>query len=1140
MAKNNFNFQAVLGLETKGFKRGVREVQSSLGTLTSSFRNFAGALAAGFSIGSFISKVKDSTLELSTAMNTLKNVSQLNSSAFSDFGTNLEYIKGLADKYGQSVLSLIDGYAKFTGASYKTGLSLENQKKIFESLTRAAAYYHLSADQTRDMMNAVTQMMSKGKVAAEELRRQLGNSLPGAFNLMAVAMGVSTAELDDMMKKGEVIAAEVLPKFADQLNRVTAGGNFDSLQNSLNKFENAWIGFVQKANFEGLYKGLVDGGTWALDKVTQHSNAISHLLLGALGAGFSQMVRTQSQKAYDNLDIVLRNMEGRLKGFQSTINYMSKRNGTYFATPVQAQGGGTYFKASSQAVEQKGLDKIREMNEMLLKTNKIKEQLGQSTILTDMDVKRIKVINRNLAGMGTSMRGVNAKWAGFEILLGNALKTIKGIGKSLLSFGAVTAIFTAAFWAIGKMIEPINEAIERTKELAKIGNTYNNTIEEGKDHIAQQVRQSNEYLKVIKNTNISLHTRKKALENLSELTNNIEIKDLNIENIKEGTKEYEKLTKAVSKWAESMEKAHIIDIYTREAAKAQVEIDKLQDRLTDLSGATLTKETFGVTGTMQVGMETVPTFGRKIVDTDAGKEVKQINAKIREHQKNIDDARKQVANYNSELDKLLEDYYKSLDGDAGGGGDGGDPVGIDKVFADYKKKIKELESAQKEGALSTKEYNDEFHKLNKDTFRKAAETGKLSIEEITKKFNDGKTLSALEQWYKDLSEAAVKATEHETAREIEEAAERTKKATEEKIKKLSEEFKERLSEGDFVPEEVPGRDTRFDYKKTGTETAGEEYDIASERVENYEKILDELKDKYKRVNDPELLSLISYIDKELKVLKASATNWKEAMTLEEMRQDVIDLYEELKDLQTQLGEGIYGFSTGFISSIDGVVSSFERLQEVSDNMDATGWEQFMATFQVFESIMDSVIGTIQTINTLTELAAQIKEKETQKINAYNQAKMTENSLDLAGGALKQASAAAGTASAIATEAETSAAIAKTTAKSGEAIAEATAAGAKTGFPALLFAIPAAIAAVVAALASVSKFANGGIVGGNSTRGDKNLARVDSGEMILNKSQQGTLFSAIKSGNLGGGSGEWRVRGCDLVKVLENEKNRRRG
>lgn len=48
------------------------------------------------------------------------------------------------------------------------------------------------------------------------------------------------------------------------------------------------------------------------------------------------------------------------------------------------------------------------------------------------------------------------------------------------------------------------------------------------------------------------------------------------------------------------------------------------------------------------------------------------------------------------------------------------------------------------------------------------------------------------------------------------------------------------------------------------------------------------------------------------------------------------------------------------------------------------------------------------------------------------------------------------------------------------------------------------------------FKDGGIVGGNSFSGDKVLARVNSGEMILNSSQQKQLFDIANNGTQGGG------------------------
>lgn len=122
------------------------------------------------------------------------------------------------------------------------------------------------------------------------------------------------------------------------------------------------------------------------------------------------------------------------------------------------------------------------------------------------------------------------------------------------------------------------------------------------------------------------------------------------------------------------------------------------------------------------------------------------------------------------------------------------------------------------------------------------------------------------------------------------------------------------------------------------------------------------------------------------------------------------------------------------------------------------------------------------------------------------------------------------------------------------------------------------AQMISLIATVSKFATGGIVGGNQKSGDNVLVRVNSGEMILNAAQQARLFAiadgtaaygasaqiaanfaqgvALPSvsvqtdrlqGIMANGGGkqpqavEWRLRGRDIVASIANEtrSNRKR-
>jgi hypothetical protein len=102
-----------------------------------------------------------------------------------------------------------------------------------------------------------------------------------------------------------------------------------------------------------------------------------------------------------------------------------------------------------------------------------------------------------------------------------------------------------------------------------------------------------------------------------------------------------------------------------------------------------------------------------------------------------------------------------------------------------------------------------------------------------------------------------------------------------------------------------------------------------------------------------------------------------------------------------------------------------------------------------------------------------------------------------------------------------------------AIVGGTQAGTATG-PAAPFTTPAfiatAVGGVMAAFASIPKFETGGVVGGSSYHGDKILARVNSGELILNTGQQRAVLNAMGNSNMV--MAETKISGRDLAIVLK--------
>jgi tape measure domain-containing protein len=93
-------------------------------------------------------------------------------------------------------------------------------------------------------------MLSKGVVSAEELRRQLGESLPGASDLMAEAYqrlhpeaNMTNATFNKLLESGKILSAEVLPEFANVLEETfspAVAAKMNSLDAAINRLNNGF------------------------------------------------------------------------------------------------------------------------------------------------------------------------------------------------------------------------------------------------------------------------------------------------------------------------------------------------------------------------------------------------------------------------------------------------------------------------------------------------------------------------------------------------------------------------------------------------------------------------------------------------------------------------------------------------------------------------------------------------------------------------------------------------------------------------------------------------------------------------------------------------------------------------------------
>lgn len=1153
MAKNSMNFNLKMGLDSKNFKRGINEVQGLMNGFKSSLLSFGAAIGAGFSFGALFSGLKEAALELDTAMNTLKNVSKETyifqtsigevSTSVSIFGENLEYVRQLADKYGQDLAAITHGFAKFTAACNNTGLALDQQRYIYEQLTRAAAYYHLSAYESQNVMNAVVQMMSKGKIAAEELRRQLGNSLPGAFNLMAKAMGVSTAKLDNLMKEGNVISAEVLPKFAQELEKVTKGGSFDSLQLSLNKLKNAWYDFTTNSDFATYFKKGVDVATQALDFLSKNFKHLMTMLLsigtlklfqgiGAKGAAELQIMVTKAQE----LDLMLKRAEA------SMIKLSAKKGGF----EMQKMSGYNVAIPYATTTDVNLLRQLEQYNQRLLELHNLKLKVYGQPIFSPTEVAQIQSATnamRAMQGTLATSTPILGKFAlGFKTLGKTIATSLKQIMKATIITAIIQLVYEGIMMVVDKLKSAYNETKQIQEELNAIYNDYRANFEGEVDAAEKRVAQARYYLEVLKDINKSEGVRQLALEKLAELVGDIDIEKIDVNNINESADAYKRLAERVDAWADASVKAAAISVLAQEAGAALVNQRKAQQRINeiDLSGGALTETKLMMTG-VTPGTD-VPIWGDVVVDTALGKERKKLVAEVAQYQRILDNANVEMKALDKELSSILNSGTKDDGNDYNDNDDETKLEGIDKVYDDYLKAVQALKNKLKEGAIFPSDYEEQLKKLIEKTFGDAAATGQLSITNIMDKIDKGQTLTAMETWYKDIATQATGSMINAMFEEAEKLLEKLNKELNEDIEdmmennpaieKMQERVKQYHEYLDMIPNTFKGtRNNRFDYSKSKSDILGEEYDLAVQRVDAIQEVIDKLQQL--RVDGQNVTNELAMWNEQLVAAQNNADSFAQAM-------DIAKIREDIEKLGWSIHDNIYGNLKNVVGNIDGIVSAFDRLNSTLDDMDASGWERFMAVFNMFTSILDTGLGLFEAFNTLQQLSTTLSAAQASEQAAVNGLKAQEIALASQMLGIKAAEIAAGETNTIVKTGEAAASTAAAAASAGEAVAGATASGAKMPFPLNLLAIAAGVAAVVTALAAMSKFEKGGIVGGNSTHGDRNIARVNSGEMILNKTQQSTLWGMLNGRAGMRGNVNFKIKGSDLIGTIENEKLKRKG
>ena len=248
-----------LGTGAKDAARDVQSLSDHVGGLSSALGTL-GAVAGIGGVAALVKSLRDARIEMDAIENSLKAGTQSSLLA----GLEFDYVAQRANYLGLNLQQTAKDYAQIVAAAKGTSLEGEATRKIFDGVTVASTALHLSAEKTSRILVALNQMMSKGTVQAEELKGQLGEHLPGAYQMAAKAMGITTAELSKQLEQGKVLANDLLPKLAEEMQKRFGKQIPDAIKSTqaeMNRMENAAFKLKLVLADSGMFANMAKGTT---------------------------------------------------------------------------------------------------------------------------------------------------------------------------------------------------------------------------------------------------------------------------------------------------------------------------------------------------------------------------------------------------------------------------------------------------------------------------------------------------------------------------------------------------------------------------------------------------------------------------------------------------------------------------------------------------------------------------------------------------------------------------------------------------------------------------------------------------------------------------------------------------------------
>jgi len=246
-----------------------KKAGKSSSTLTGLIKRVGAGMVAWMSI-QFAKDIIKNVVSLTAKFESLDLTLKMVSKSMGESTVITGFLEDISSRYGLEIVSLTERFLNFKAAADQSNYTLADTMQIYDSITKAGSVMGKSQYEIEGSLLAIEQMMSKGKITTEELRRQLGERLPGAMGIMAKAADVSLIQLDKMLKSGELLSAEMLPKFVKTMEEaygIENVNNIDTLTAAQNRLSNSWKLFVKGVSEgSGILSGTLKGLYWLMER----------------------------------------------------------------------------------------------------------------------------------------------------------------------------------------------------------------------------------------------------------------------------------------------------------------------------------------------------------------------------------------------------------------------------------------------------------------------------------------------------------------------------------------------------------------------------------------------------------------------------------------------------------------------------------------------------------------------------------------------------------------------------------------------------------------------------------------------------------------------------------------------------------